>query len=140
MAARRRTDEDLRRMREALKSFDRETSVGEPAAQPDIDFHLAIAAATQDPHFVNLIDYFGRLLFVPGRRILFNYQELARHGGSQERALYMNRVREEHGAIISAIESGLPEAAREAMRLHLERAREDYLQVADELRAAGKTI
>lgn len=137
LAAERRTAADLKKMKKALALFDRETSSGGTAAEPDIAFHLAIAGATGNPHFVNLIDYFGRLLFVPGRRMLLQYQTLMRHPKEPDTAAYLSRIRDEHDAIISAIEGQAPDDARKAMRKHLERAKNKYHTIAGELKTAG---
>lgn len=136
LAAGRRTAADLKRMEKALATFDRDVEAGGIAANPDIAFHLAIAAACDNPHFVNLIDYFGRLLFVPGRRILVQYQSLLRDRAESDTTAYLRRVRAEHDAIFSAIREQAAEDARAAMRQHLERALDSYRVIASQLPTA----
>ncbi len=137
LAAERRTGEDLERIQAALALYDQDVDAGGIAAEPDIQFHQAIAAATANAHFVNLIDYFGRILFVPGRRILFHYQSLIRGVEKKDTDSYLVRIREEHDAVFSAIKAQRAGNARHAMRAHLERARNEYHAISQELRAKG---
>jgi GntR family transcriptional regulator, transcriptional repressor for pyruvate dehydrogenase complex len=137
LAAERRRSADLKAMQDALALFDREAAAGGTAADPDIAFHMAIARATGNDHFVNLIDYFGRLLFVPGRRILFNYQALVNQRKEADTPVYLDHIRTEHNAIIAAIKDGAPPAARKAMRRHLERAKNEYQTIASKIPAKG---
>jgi len=140
LAARRRSAEDLEKMKAALADFERELAAGEPAAEPDIAFHHAIAAATGNPHYVNLIGYFARLLFVPGRRVFFSYTSLMPEDENLRPDIYLTRIRKEHDAIIAAIEEQSPERARDAMRGHLEQAKDEYHELADKLHSAGKNV
>jgi DNA-binding FadR family transcriptional regulator len=140
LAAERRDAADLKRMKKELTAFDREVETGGIAADSDIAFHHAIARATGNPHFVNLIAYFGRLLFVPGRRILFQYQSLVRPNTPSDTRAYLRRIAAEHAAIFSAIEEGSPANTRKAMRQHLERAKNEYRAIADTLPATGAKL
>jgi DNA-binding FadR family transcriptional regulator len=117
LAAERRAPAQLAAMRRALDSFSRQVAQSKDAVQADFRFHLAIAQATTNRHFADLIRYLGTMLF-PRTRV--NSAQLA----GQKRASYLMRVNREHERIYEAIERGQPDAARAAMRLHLENSRE----------------
>lgn len=138
LAAERRTAGHLQRMRDALAAFNRDVEGGGIAADSDIGFHHVIAEAAANRHILNLIEYFGRLLFVPGRRILFDYRNMISHQTENDTAAYLAQIRLEHDAIYAAVKSGLGAEARDAMRRHLQRALEAYRQIAKELPAGAR--
>jgi len=117
LAAERRSGADLAAMRRALDSFGRQVAQARDAVQADFRFHLAIAQATGNRHFADLIRYLGTMLF-PRTRV--NSAQLA----GEKRTAYLGRVNREHERIYDAIARGAPEAARAAMRAHLENSRE----------------
>lgn len=117
LAAERRSKADLATMRRALDAFARQVAQSKDAVQADFRFHLTIARATGNRHFADLIRYLGTMLF-PRTRV--NSAQLA----GEKRATYLNRVNGEHEKIYEAIERRAPEAARMAMRAHLENSRE----------------
>ena len=112
LAALRRTSANLDAMQQALDSF--ETSLkGESDAVPsDFQFHLEIAKATGNRHFAELMTYLGENI-IPRTRV--NTPARAR----EDRDTYLKRVHTEHQAILAAIRTQKPDAARAAMRLHL---------------------
>ena len=112
LAAMRRTSANLDAMQQALDSF--ETSLkGESDAVPsDFQFHLEIAKATGNRHFAELMTYLGENI-IPRTRV--NTPARAR----EDRDTYLKRVHTEHQAILAAIRTQKPDAARAAMRLHL---------------------
>jgi GntR family transcriptional regulator, transcriptional repressor for pyruvate dehydrogenase complex len=126
LAAARRSATHLAAMRKALDAFARQVAQSKDAVQADFRFHLAVAQATGNRHFADLIRYLGTMLF-PRTRV--NTAELA----GEKRAAYLARVNREHERIYEALERGAPEAARAAMRAHLENSRE-------RLRRAGRTL
>jgi DNA-binding FadR family transcriptional regulator len=117
LAASRRSTAQLAAMRRALDAFSRQVAQAKDAVQADFRFHLAIAQATGNRHFADLIRYLGTMLF-PRARV--NAAQLA----GEERVAYLGRVNREHERIYEAIARGAPEAARAAMRAHLESSRE----------------
>ena len=117
LAAERRGPAHLASMRRALDAFSRQAAQSKDAVQADFRFHLAIAQATGNRHFADLIRYLGTMLF-PRARV--NSAQLA----DEKRATYLGRVNREHERIYQAIARGAPEAARAAMRAHLENSRE----------------
>jgi GntR family transcriptional regulator, transcriptional repressor for pyruvate dehydrogenase complex len=117
LAAERRSAAQLAAMRRALDAFARQVAQSKDAVRADFSFHLAIAQATANRHFADLIRYLGTMLF-PRTRV--NSAQLA----GEKRAAYLIGVNREHEKIYEAIARGAPEAARAAMRLHLENSRE----------------
>jgi DNA-binding FadR family transcriptional regulator len=117
LAAERRGPAHLAAMRRALDAFSRQVAQSKDAVQADFRFHLTIAQATGNRHFADLIRYLGTMLF-PRTRV--NSAQLA----GERRATYLNRVNREHEKIYEAIGRRAPEAARMAMRAHLENSRE----------------
>jgi len=117
LAAERRAATHLAAMRKALDAFSRQVAQSRDAVQADFRFHLTIAQSTGNRHFADLIRYLGTMLF-PRTRV--NTAQLA----GEKRAAYLSRVNREHERIYEAIARGAPEAARAAMRAHLENSRE----------------
>ena len=117
LAAERRSAFHLAVMRRALDTFARQLAQSKDAVQADFRFHLTIAQATGNRHFADLIRYLGTMLF-PRTRV--NAAQLA----GEKRSAYLGRVNREHEKIYEAIARSAPEAARAAMRAHLENSRE----------------
>ncbi len=117
LAAERRAPSHLVPMRRALDAFSKQVAQSRDAVQADFRFHLAIAQATGNRHFADLIRYLGTMLF-PRTRV--NAAQLA----GQKRVAYLGQVNSEHERIYEAIARGAPDAARAAMRAHLSRSRE----------------
>jgi GntR family transcriptional regulator, transcriptional repressor for pyruvate dehydrogenase complex len=117
LAAVRRNDVHLAAMRAAMAEMTKAIETGEDAVPADLDFHRAIAAGTENPHFLALFNYLGELL-IPRTRL----QTFRLNGTSPTD--YLARVNREHEEIYNAIERRDPEAARAAMRLHLIGSRE----------------
>lgn len=117
LAALRRSPEDLARLRAAVRAFADAVSGGRDAVGPDVEFHQAVARATQNTHFVDVIAALGRGA-IPRARL----KDAA--GRSREQQAYLQRVNLEHEGILDAIAAGDAEAARAAMRTHLVNSRE----------------
>lgn len=126
LAAQRRTAQDLERMRYAMKLM---ATHGDPAhrasAEGDVVFHRAIAVATQNPYFVDLVDLLARQL-LETRQLA--WENSARFGEGGEPAI------REHAVLFAAIRARDPRAARAAAEVHLSesarRMRLDGLAVA----------
>ena len=112
LAAARATEEHVAAMREAVATMD--TALQDPDAfiEADLDFHLALAEATQNALIPTLIDSIVDLLREQRARIF-------RVDGGPQRGQY------HHKRILDTIVRRDPEAAREAMRAHLRQVRED---------------
>ena len=127
LAAQRRSDEQLRLMREALDAFAAANEAGRDAVGADFQFHLEIAHATQNQHFAELMGSLGTRI-IPRAR-LDTSQAL-----TEARRLYLRRVNGEHENILDAIASRDVDAARAAMRTHLANSRERRRRAAAENR------
>lgn len=124
LAALRRSPENLESLRNALKAFVAAVEQGRDAVGPDFQFHLEIARATQNHHFVDLMATLGGMM-IPRAR-------LEPPGPlTPERQAYLRRVNTEHESIVDAIARQDAEAARAAMRTHLANSRERRRRLAE---------
>jgi GntR family transcriptional regulator, transcriptional repressor for pyruvate dehydrogenase complex len=113
LAAIRINDEDFIALQDCLAKM--ETAIGnvEEFVEADLDFHLALAEATQNPVIPALLDPIIELM--REQRTLVTVQNgVAQHGQNN------------HKIILEAIRRRDPDAAREAMRHHLEQVRKDF--------------
>lgn len=117
LAAIRRTNEDLANIRRAIEAFSLAVQEGRHAVDADLGFHSALAQATGNPHFSELLRAIGSQ-GIPRSR-LAKQDPL-----DADRVAYLQRVQQEHEAIYNAIEAQDPEAARAAMRTHLSNSRD----------------
>ncbi|EJN07042.1 FadR/GntR family transcriptional regulator [Herbaspirillum sp. YR522] len=117
LAAARRSEEQLADIRRALEAFRENQLSGGDTVGPDFRFHFAIANATGNRYFIEIISHLG-MGVIPRKRI--NTAELAHDPQSS----YLDRVQREHEDIYDAIARGDTEAARAAMRNHLTNSRE----------------
>ena len=116
LAATRITDEYIAAMQEALDKMETTIDNVEEFVEADLDFHLALAEATQNPIIPALLDPIIDLL--REQRILTTLVKgVAQHGQYN------------HKIIIEAVKNHDPQAAREAMRHHLEQIRQDSEQL-----------
>ncbi|CAM3367545.1 FadR/GntR family transcriptional regulator [Cupriavidus taiwanensis] len=114
LAAARRTDAQLAAMRQALDELKHGADAGNDAVESDFAFHLAIARATGNRYFTDLMGHLGTMV-IPRSRL---------HVNTPERVQYLERVSIEHENIYDAIERRDPDAAKAAMRMHLTNSRE----------------
>ncbi len=106
VAAERATESDLARLREVHERMEREHADVEAAARDDLEFHRAIAGATQNDLYLLLMDSIGTALIDIRRENLGS--------GSAPMTL------EQHDLVLERIAAGDVEGAREAMAAHLE--------------------
>ncbi|HVE52616.1 MAG TPA: FadR/GntR family transcriptional regulator [Ramlibacter sp.] len=125
LAAVRRTPENVDNLRTALAAFMGALEDGRDAVGPDFQFHLEIARATQNHHFIDLMATLGGMM-IPRARL--------EPAGpvTPERQAYLRRVNAEHESIVDAIAQQDPEGARAAMRTHLVNSRERRRRLAAE--------
>ncbi|CAN7546686.1 FadR family transcriptional regulator [Acidovorax sp. LjRoot129] len=117
LAAQRRSEENLKAMREALDAVATAVDAGRDAVAADFQFHLEIARATHNSHFAELMGTLGSMI-IPRARLE------SIEGVSDERRQYLRRVNGEHESIYDAIAAQDPDGARAAMRTHLANSRE----------------
>lgn len=117
LAAQRRTDEQVEKMRKMLDTFTTNIDTGGDTVTPDIQFHSLVAQATGNRYFVDVMSHLGATL-LPRTRV-----STAKLSAS-ELTPYLRRVNQEHEQIFEAIARRDTEGARAAMRLHLGNGRE----------------
>lgn len=113
LAAERRTDEDLGRIRTALAAIDAAVTSGRDGVEEDVQFHRVIAEAARNPFLIHTLDYLSQ--FLRGATRVTRANE-ARH------APFAADVLQEHEVLVAAIESGDPAAARQAAARHMRNA------------------
>ncbi|MFP3890789.1 FadR/GntR family transcriptional regulator [uncultured Ralstonia sp.] len=117
LAAQRITPSHLEALRAALDAIELDQAAGNDSATADLQFHLTIARATGNEHFVGALAQLGKTL-IPRSRI--GSTEVGYLNTPESRAT----VNREHHSIYDAISRKDPEAARAAMRMHLSNSRE----------------
>lgn len=127
LAAARRSPEQLIQLREQLGAFKLSLDQSGEAITPDFEFHLAIARATGNRYFVEILTHLGATI-IPRARV--NSAQLAR----DDKASYLARILAEHEGIYDAIARQDAEAARAAMRTHLSNSRERLRRAHDAAR------
>jgi GntR family transcriptional repressor for pyruvate dehydrogenase complex len=123
LAAERATEEDIIRIDETIVLLENECHDLEKSVQHDLAFHRGLATATHNELFLVLHDSIGEMLIEVRRRNLSR--------GRKERRL----VVEMHRRIRDAVAAHDPEAARQAMRDHLEHVQAIW---SDEEKARSK--
>ncbi|MFD7443951.1 FadR/GntR family transcriptional regulator [Streptomyces sp. NPDC059909] len=122
LAAARATQDDLARMRQTLDAIDAAVASGGDGVDEDLAFHRSIAESTGNAVLVSTLRYLGEVLR-SGIRVT--------RANEARRGDFIEAVRQEHHAILAAVEAGDAEAARTAARLHLKHAA-SRLQDADD--------
>jgi DNA-binding FadR family transcriptional regulator len=117
LAAQRRSEAQVRAMRQALARFVAAVDAGEDAVDADFALHQEIARATGNEHFVRLLAMLG-VNAIPRARLG------GTAAGGPDHQAYLRRVHGEHESIVDAIAAGDADAARAAMRTHLANSRE----------------
>ena len=110
LAARHHTAADVTAIEEAMSGFTRAGHEG--AVEADFAFHLAIARASGNRFYVDLLGSLGpMMIMLPRTRLGDAY--------SMTDATHVERVQREHDNVAAAVLAGDVETARAAMRLHL---------------------
>lgn len=112
LAAIRATEEEIMAMREAVRVMDANLNEADAFIAADNDFHRALAKGTQNVLVLTLVDSIVDLLSEQ-RKQIFSL------GGAPERGQI------HHKRILDSVVRHDAEAAREAMRAHLQQVRED---------------
>ena len=135
LAAQRRTPADLASMRQALDDFEAAVDAGRDAVAADFRFHRDIARATQNDHFIGLLESLGTRI-IPRARLGVEGALVDAEGAPLDagRLNYLRRVHAEHESIHDAIARQDTEGARAAMRTHLVNSRERRRRAATVVR------
>lgn len=119
LAAQRRNAAQEAAIQEAFFEFDRLLAMGEATGRSDFMFHRAIAAATNNPFYVEVLDALGMRAIPCDITSPWGTDSLL----TRE---YQVMLQREHLAILKAISAGDAEAARAAMRAHLTESQRRY--------------
>lgn len=115
--------------------FENKIKQGENTEKEDFDFHVAIAKATNNQHFVEFLTLVGRKT-IPRAR-------LREEAGLPREPEVEQGLNAEHREILDAIMARDPERARDAMRAHLSGGSMRYralARAAQQKKASDKTI
>ena len=129
LAASRRSEAQLQQLRAALDHFQSLPQGGDETVAADVQFHLAIALASGNRYFHDILSHLGTNI-IPRARL--NSAKLAQ----DDPAIYMERVQREHEDIFNAIARQDPESARAAMRTPLSNSRERLRRAQEAIEAA----
>jgi DNA-binding FadR family transcriptional regulator len=125
LAAMRRTADNLVKIENALERMAGYGGVDRTGIAADYDFHLSVAAATQNNHFVDFLSYLGKII-IPRQAVRIQVDPTTAMEG------YIAMLIREHREILSAIRVRDSHAAKEAMGTHLYGAAERYRRWAVE--------
>ena len=109
LAARRATRTQLAELKRALLAIDTATDSGQLGVEQDLAFHRAIGEATGNPQFVRLLGILEAYLR-DAMSVTKGYESM--------RADFMEQVRREHRAIVTAVIAGDEKGARGAATQH----------------------
>lgn len=118
LAATRRSPAQDEAIFEAISAIDLVARSGERTSLADHSFHLAIARAANNPRFAEFLTLMGGDMIPRGR-----LENAGRENASPE---YLAHIQSEHRRIAEAISRRDSDAAREAMRQHLENGQRRY--------------
>lgn len=119
LAALRRNGAQEAAIQEAFFEFDRLLARNEATGRTDFEFHRSIAAATNNPFYVEVLDALG-MRAIPC--------DITSPWGTDSILTreYQEGLQQEHLAILRAITTGDADAARGAMRAHLSASQQRY--------------
>jgi GntR family transcriptional repressor for pyruvate dehydrogenase complex len=124
LAALRRNSAQEAKIQEAFFEFERLVRLGEPTGKTDFAFHRAIAAATNNPFYVEVLDALG------SRTIPCDVTSPWGTDSVLTRE-YQEGLQREHLVILRAISRGDADAARGGMRAHLGASQQRYRERLD---------
>ena len=108
LAATRRTEEDLKRIKEAIDAYEAKVLKGEDSVQEDLLFHLSIAKASGNSSMETFM-----LIITP--EIITNFEK---HHVCDENQKFI--AIDDHKAIYESIEKKDPQLAKQKMKHHFE--------------------
>lgn len=135
LAAARRTEANLLKMRRALDDFEGNVPAAGDTVSPDFRFHLEIAHATGNRYFSDIMSHLGTTI-IPRTRIMSTKVQTG------DLSQYLHKVNREHEEIFDTIARRDPESARAAMRIHLTNSRERLRRAQEAAQAtqAGQAV
>lgn len=110
LAAERKTTKSLQKIKQAMRALDKAVASGGDGVSEDVAFHAAIAQAANNPFLLDTLSYLNQFLENATRVTRAN---------EATRVDLEDQVRNEHQAILDAIESGDVKAARLAGTKHM---------------------
>ncbi|MBC3766775.1 FadR family transcriptional regulator [Neptunicella marina] len=113
LAASRITDEQLTRLREAVRAMEEEEKQPNASEKADCAFHMIIAEAAQNSAILEVVKWLWELR---------NQSELSTRFLARIRQEGVHPSIAEHRKILQALEQRNPEKARIAMKMHIENA------------------
>lgn len=136
LAALRRNSAQEARIQEAFFEFERLLEARDPTGKVDFAFHRAIAAATNNPFYVEVLDALGSRTIPCDVASPWGTESVLTHA-------YQVGLQREHLVILNAISAGDAQAARDGMRAHLSASQQRYRsrlvgQQAEYMQGIGK--
>jgi DNA-binding FadR family transcriptional regulator len=130
LAAQRRNPAQDAAIHEAFYEFDRLLTLGQATGKTDFAFHRAVAAATNNPFYIEVLDALGTRL-IPC--------DITSPWGTDSvlTSDYQEGLQVEHSRIMQAISAGDSDEARIAMRVHLGNSQERYRARLNQLAKRG---
>jgi GntR family transcriptional regulator, transcriptional repressor for pyruvate dehydrogenase complex len=113
LAAQRRERADIDRLHRAVAALERAVLAGGDGVEEDLQFHRAIGQAAHNPFLLGTLDYLAQ--FMRGAIGVTRANEA-------RRADFATQVRQEHAAVVDAIEQGDRAKARAAASRHMNNA------------------
>jgi DNA-binding FadR family transcriptional regulator len=118
------TPRSLASIARVLGAIEAAVAKGEGAINEDFAFHLAIARASGNSRFAELLEFLGRHV-IPRQSVRVAVSP------PEEQRKYLARIQSEHRRIYEALRKGDPGEARKAMREHLTRSLKRYRGLAE---------
>lgn len=128
LAAVSRTPEHVRQMRDVIKDMEARAKSGKDPLVADHKFHVLLAQASGNQVMAGLVDQ----LFMARLGVLFSRLSTYFDTGHT-----WNEAIREHKAIVKAIHAQDPDAAREAMRTHMDEAYRRFSASWDQAKEKG---
>lgn len=110
LAAERKTAKSVQNIKQAMRALDKAVAAGGDGVSEDVAFHAAIAHAAGNPFLIDTLAYLNQFLE--------NATRVTRANEATRKDLG-DDVRDEHLAILQAIEAGDTKAARQAGTKHM---------------------
>ena len=119
LAAMRRNNAQAAQIQEAFFEFERLLRLDQATGKTDFEFHRAIAAATNNPFYVEVLEALGARTIPCDITSPWGTESVL----TRE---YQVGLQREHLIILTAIQNGDAQAARDGMRAHLVASQERY--------------